>query len=106
MGPKLRHLQDKGSKICIAEWPGNLRLAVAIRFGHGITIRSAILAIVCTIRGIPRLIIHGTVETLWYSVLSKNVGIEKHLEVVSCQRPSTGAERDTHDMKLPSAAGC
>lgn len=58
-------------------------LGVAVGFRHCITVRTAVLAVVCAVRGSPGLIVHGAVETLWDSVLGKNVSIEEYLEDMS-----------------------
>lgn len=75
----------KATKRCHGGCCGYSRLAVTVRFRHCVPIRSAILAIVHTVRGIPSLVVHGTVETLWDSVLGKNVGVEEYLRLISCR---------------------
>lgn len=53
---------------------------VAVGFGHGVTIGPAVLAVVCAVRWSPGLIVHGTVETLWDSILRKNISVEEDLK--------------------------
>ena len=66
----------------------SLRSAVAIRFRNRVTIRSAVLAIIGAIGRVPGLVVHGAVETLWYIILGKNIGIKKYLEAISYRKYS------------------
>ena len=58
-------------------------LGVAVGFRHGITVRSAVLAVVGAVLRSPGLIVHGTIETLGDSVLGKDVSIEEYLEKIN-----------------------
>lgn len=75
---------------CHRESCGHSRFAIAVGLRHRVPIRSAILAIIHTVGGIPCLIIHRAVLALWDSVLGEYVGVEEYLEMINCRKGSYG----------------